>query len=335
MKPLINIIVPIYNVDSYLRRCVDSLLSQTYKNIRVILIDDGSTDTCPILCDEYDNLDDRVISFHRKNGGLSAARNTGLDYLFSESPQDSALVSFVDSDDWVEPDFIEFLYTLLIDNNAQIAQCGHLISYSDTCEEQKASSQYTQVLNRVDAIESLCRNGVWDVTTWNKLYRLELFQSIRFPIGSSYEDTATSYLLASSVDTVAVNMAPKYHYTQRYTSIANGNTWKSSKFDLITAGDQMANWVDIHHPNLSTAAMEKRVFVRLSTLSQMVNCNYSNKREINKIRQFIIKNAKTILLDPQAQNRDKIGILALMPGWLCYRMLWKTYYAIKRHRRAK
>lgn len=335
MLSLINVIIPVYGVEHYLPKCVDNVLAQSYSNIRVILIDDGSPDECPCICDDYAALDSRVVALHRQNGGLSAARNTGLEYLFSlNSRERGKYVVFVDSDDWVDSDYIESLYNLIVAHNADIAQCGHYISYSNAREECKNRDHSTKTLTRIEAINSLCRNGVWDVTVWNKLYKMDLFQDIRFPEGKSYEDTATCYLIAAQCNHFVVNMTPKYHYVQRYSSIANGTVWRDSKFDLIEAGDAMADWVQVHYPQLSTAAMEKRVFVRLSTLAQMVNTGHKDAARIREMRRFIIANARTVLCDANASRRNKLGILALMCSYSCYKIMWKIYYLIKRRRRS-
>lgn len=331
--PLVNVIVPVYNVEQYLKQCLESLINQIYQDIRIILIDDGSTDGCSQICDNYAIQDSRIVVFHQQNKGLSAARNVGLDFIFSLDQKDQGeYVAFVDSDDWINPDYIFFLLNLIVENNADIAQCGHYIAYSNTHEEDKNRIHNTQILTCIEALESLCRNGIWDVTTWNKLYKLKLFSNVRFPEGKSYEDTATCYLLAAQCNRFVVNMTPKYHYVQRYTSIANGKGWKDSKFDLVSAGDEMACWIQKHYPQLCDAAIEKRVFVRLSTLAQMANTGYTDFTYIYEMRRYIVKNARVVLCDAKASKRDKLGILALLCGYSCYKFIWRVYYAIKRRR---
>lgn len=335
---LVNVIVPVYNVKEYLERCVDSVLSQTYTNIRVWLVDDGSTDGSSLICDKYAERDRRIEVIHKENGGLSSARNEGLERIFSMSlAERGSFVAFVDSDDWVEPEFIIFLMELVKVTGADISQCGHYISFSESFEKEKSPSHDLQVLNRLQVMESLCRNGIWDVTAWNKLYRLRLFENLRYPAGKTYEDTATAHLIADKARSFAVRMVPLYHYTQRYTSIANGTRWSDTKFDLVEAGDQMAEWICAQHPALESAALEKRVFVRLSTLSQMVNTNYINKGKARaeEMRQFVCENAALILRDKRASRRDKLGVLMLIPGLYWYRAVWSLYYALRRRKVAK
>ena len=171
-KSPVNIVVPVYNVADLLSRCVDSLLAQTYEDVRIVLVDDGSTDDCPAICDRYAEQDPRVTSLHRTNGGLSAARNTGIDHVFSiEEPSRGRYIAFVDSDDWVEPGYVESMLETLEESGADAAQCGHFISYAPDNEDDKDPAHTRTTLDRAQAVESLCRNGLWDVTAWNKLYR--------------------------------------------------------------------------------------------------------------------------------------------------------------------
>lgn len=329
---IINIIVPIYNVEEYLSRCIDSLIHQTYPNIRIILVNDGSTDSCPKICDTYAKKDSRITVIHQQNSGISCARNSGISYALhtADSNIDNNYIGFVDPDDWVDSDYIEFLYTLLTTYDADIAQCGHTIEYSEKYTEDKNPDHTLKILNKTDAIESLCRNGIWDVTLWNKLYKASLFRDVQFPAKEIYEDTATSYLIANNASRLVVKMDPKYHYWQRYTSLANGIIWKNNKLDFITVGDRMASWINRNYPQLSSAAVEKQVFVRLSTLSQMVNTGYNDKKKISEICQFVLQHASIVLKDRKASKRDKIGIVLLFFGYPYYRAIWKIYYGVKR-----
>lgn len=137
-KSPVNIVVPVYNVADLLSRCVDSLLAQTYEDVRIVLVDDGSTDDCPAICDRYAEQDPRITSLHRTNGGLSAARNTGIDHVFSiEEPSRGRYIAFVDSDDWCEPGYIESMLETLEASGADAAQCGHFVSYAPDNEDDK------------------------------------------------------------------------------------------------------------------------------------------------------------------------------------------------------
>ncbi|MDR3165390.1 MAG: glycosyltransferase [Synergistaceae bacterium] len=330
--PLINLIVPIYNVEQYLSKCVDSILAQTYKNLRVILVDDGSPDGCPAMCDEYAQKDGRVMTIHRPNAGQSAARNSGLSDLLNcgLSVHKGDYVAFVDGDDYVAPDYIEFLYKLLRDSDADISQCGHYLVYSERRMLDKDPNHVTMTLDKHQAIESLCYNGVYDVTAWNKLYKLSIFDAIRYPEGRIYEDTAICYLIAEKAKRFVVNMTPKYYYIQRYNSTANSVVFNERKYQFIQAGDEMADYITERYPDLAKAANVKRVFVRLSTLSQMVNSGYNDKQRVSEIKHVVAKYRRDVLLDKKVSKRDKLGIISLALGFPFYRFAWKLYYKFKR-----
>ena len=328
---LINVIVPVYEAEQYLVKCVDSILSQSYANLRVILVDDGSPDNCPAICDNYATKDKRVIVIHRPNGGQSAARNSALSMIFDEGISDKGdFIAFVDSDDYIAPDYMEFLYNLLGDTDADISQCGHYVVFSKARAIDKNANHGTFVLNRAEAIESLCYNSIYDVSPWNKLYKLEIFSKIRFPEGRIYEDTAVSYLVAEKAARLAVNMTPQYYYQQRYNSTANGIVFNERKYQFIDAGDEMADYITVHYPELAKAANVKRVFVRLSTLAQMVNSNHYDKQRITEFKKVVKQYALGVLLDKKVSSRDKLGIVAFLLGFPFYRTVWKLYYKIVR-----
>lgn len=334
---LVNVIIPVYNVENYLERCLESVLVQTYANIRVWLVDDGSTDGSSLICDKYAEQDKRIEVIHKENGGQASARNLALDRIESLGGTEGEFVAFVDSDDWVEPDYIEFLIKLLRETSADAVQCGHYITYSVMHEVEKSRDHDIVEFGRKEALESVLRNGAWDITVWNKLFRMRTFCGLRFPEGKFYEDTAIAPLFTERLRRVAVSMESKYHYVQRYSSTANGTAWTNHKYDFISVGDEVAAYVLGIYPDLVDAAMEKRVFVRLSTLSQMVNTGYLNmdKARAKEMRQFVCENAMCILRDGRATGRDKLGVLMLLPGLSCYRVVWSLYYAMRRRKITK
>ena len=180
MKPLISVIVPIYKVEKYLTICVDSLLHQSYGNLEIILVDDGSPDECPAICDQYQNKDNRIKVIHKKNGGLSDARNAGLDIAQGE------YVAFVDSDDFIDEDYICKLYDALQQNRASIAVCGiQIIDESNKVTEQIYVTQdKKQELYTGREIIKKELQGEWVfVTAWGALYDAKIFKELRFQCG--------------------------------------------------------------------------------------------------------------------------------------------------------
>ena len=203
---LISIIIPIYNVEKYLNRCIESIVNQTYKNLEIILVDDGSPDNCPMMCDNWAKKDTRIIVIHKINGGLSDARNYGIEKSRGK------YIAFVDSDDYIELHYIEYLYELLINNNADIACCGHVNTVDD-------SVLFTEnrFLNKTEIYTSyeICKKLLTTfpvnlVTAWGKLYKRELVILNPFPIGRICEDEATTY---------------KYYYLSKKIVVGNMNLY--------------------------------------------------------------------------------------------------------------
>ena len=206
---MISVIVPVYKAEPYLRQCVDSILEQTYRDIEVLLIDDGSPDKCGEICDEYAEKDNRVRTFHTENRGVSAARNLGI----SESKGE--YIGFVDSDDWIEPDMYETLLKRMQEVGADIAQCG-VLQYPNRGSEK--SELKDEVLLRDDALRALIESRVNNYV-WNKLYNSRLFETVTFPDGMNYEDAEIIHKLLSRSNKTALVSAGLYHYRIRQGSI--------------------------------------------------------------------------------------------------------------------
>ena len=189
MLPLISVIVPIYNVEMYLNRCVDSILKQSYTNLEVILVDDGGIDSCPQLCDEYEKKDSRVKVIHKTNGGLSDARNAGLEVAKGK------FVSFIDADDYLSVDFYKIMYEHLWETKADIVVCDfvetqdeYILVKHDTKMQRKSYTGRKKIMENF-----FKRNCTKTVIACNKLYRRNLFEGIQYPKGQIYEDEATTY----------------------------------------------------------------------------------------------------------------------------------------------
>lgn len=215
MNILVSIIVPIYKVEPYLAQCVSSIIHQNYKNIEIILVDDGSPDNCPAICDEYAKIDYRVKVIHKENGGLSDARNAGLDIAKGE------WVTFIDSDDWIAENFIDLLLHAALKEDAEIAVGNFKKTISrDFSKASSPAKDSYQIYSPIDAVKQLWKeNKVTFVIACGKLYKRKLFNDIKFPIGLIHEDEYTSYkLLYKSSKTVFVNR-PLYFYYQRTDSI--------------------------------------------------------------------------------------------------------------------
>ena len=190
-EPLISIIVPVYRVESYLSRCVDSLLAQTYQNLEIILVDDGSPDQCPQICEDYAKKEERIQVIHQENRGLSGARNAGIDVAKGE------YLAFVDSDDYVSDDYIQVMYDAIKATGCAISQCRFTYTKGEKLKENRGTGAF-RIYRGNSLMEKLYGNeeeATWFVVAWNKLYRRDLFETIRYPEGRIHEDEATTYLL--------------------------------------------------------------------------------------------------------------------------------------------
>ena len=240
-NPLVTVIVPIYNVEQYLRECLDSIVSQTYSNLEIILVDDGSLDNCPRICDEYKQKDNRVKVIHKENGGLSDARNAGLDIATGE------YISFVDSDDVVSKKFIELLYKPFLHNeNIGVSLCRFKPFYGDKCNpsiEEKSSE-------RIDLELLLSQNSSLNTylsmecnSACNKLYCRRLFDDVRYPNGKIYEDVFTTYKVLFSSGEIYRTVSQLYFYRVRSGSIMGAKSFSLDYLNLVEAIHETIDWL--------------------------------------------------------------------------------------------
>lgn len=242
MDALISVIVPVYNFESCIRRCVDSILGQTYSNIELILVNDGSQDQSGAICDEYKKLDSRVKVIHKENGGTSEARNYGLDLA------EGAYIGFIDGDDFIDPDFYQVLFDLIIKYKTDMS----MVSYRQLRNNQstpKADSGSISVMEREQAIGELLIDDEIQNYVWNKLYKKELFDNIRFPVGVVYDDIYIMYELFRESQSVVYMRTPKYYYCIRETSVINKNSHKKRE-DALQAVSVRFQSVGTDFPNL-------------------------------------------------------------------------------------
>lgn len=228
-QPLVTVIVPIFNVEHYLRHCVTSILTQTHKNLEVLLVDDGSTDGSSALCDAFALEDNRIRVVHQSNGGQSSARNVGLAMMNGE------FVTFVDSDDWLHPEMIETLLTYLMDWQADVS-CAAFARTADGVGSPIASRTGALVLDAEQALEALVGSRHIQLTVaWAKLYRSELWAELRFPVGRRIDDEFTTYRTLYASRRVVVADQPLYYYRQHDESIMGSQFSVQRGLDSIDA----------------------------------------------------------------------------------------------------
>lgn len=209
----ISVIVPIYKVETYLDKCVESIVAQTYTDLEIILVDDGSPDACPALCDAWAAKDSRIKVVHKENGGLSDARNAGLAVATGE------YISFIDSDDWIEPDFLQTLLDALLQTGAGIADCATRLVGEDGKELSVRGVTENETLDTVSALVRLVKEDRVYQTVWNKLYRRDVIGDLRFEKGKYNEDDYFTYQVFDRTEKIAIVSRPLYNYLQRGGSI--------------------------------------------------------------------------------------------------------------------
>lgn len=246
-EPLISVIVPVYKVEKYLKRCVKSIIDQTYGNLEIILVDDGSPDHCPAMCDDWTEKDSRIKVIHKNNGGLSDARNAGMKVANGE------LIGFVDSDDWIAPDMYQSLYEAMKADNSDIAACGVEMVWEDGTLSRMLTKTGSCVLNREEAMGALIEESWLKQPVWYKLYKADIIRNILFPVGKYHEDAFWSYQAIGAAARVSVTDHVGYYYWQRNESIM-GEKYSIKRLDAIEALEQRQDYLESNFPNLTTKA---------------------------------------------------------------------------------
>lgn len=261
MNALISIIIPIYKVEAYLNECIASVVNQSYKNLEIILVDDGSPDRCPDMCDEWAKKDERIKVIHKANGGLSDARNAGIEVASGE------FISFVDSDDWIDSKMYEMMISAIEKENADICSCGIMVSYPEKQEELKIDSI---VGNSEKILNMIYNDTAYPVAAWNKLYRKRLWNEFRFPEGKICEDAFTTYLLVDCAKKIVQISAPLYHYRIRENSIMT-STFSNKRMDEEEAWRCNYEYMKEKHPEIYPSAFDfylQKVNILIHTISK-------------------------------------------------------------------
>ena len=266
----ISVVVPVYNVENYLERCILSIINQTYQNLEIILVDDGSTDNSGAICDELALKDPRIKVIHKENGGLSDARNAGIEAASGE------YIGFVDSDDYIAHDMYEKLLDALQSTGSSISLCSYVYVDEDTNTTDEnhfpRSPIVTEVLSSKDALEKICsyRTGYsFYVTAWNKLYDKNLFNTLRFPKGRLHEDELTVHYLFDNATQVACISDVLYYYVQRKGSIMNTKVTVKSLDSLAAMLDRYNFYISIGRKDLAKEQLTSSLWSAVALLERL------------------------------------------------------------------
>ena len=311
-KPAVSIVVPVYNVEAYLDRCVKSLVGQTLEDIEIILVDDGATDSSPALCDGWAQRDRRIRVIHKVNGGLSDARNAGVKAAQAD------WVGFVDSDDWVEPNMYETLYRHIREDGSDIAVCGTRELYPNRTVDPLPSKQYVQT--GVEALRDQLIGDVIHVWVPTKLYAKRIVQSKPLPVGLAFEDT---YIVADwflQADLVSVDLEPPYCYWHHDDTISAMCYTKRMADHLVAARHAYESTVE-QAPELEEVAAFRLYWAHFNVLDAMFAKGAERDDDTKaEIVSFLRKNSQSILANPHVGSGRKLAMRALMVSTGLYRV---------------
>ena len=300
MKPLISIIVPVYNTEKYLERCVESLLAQSYRNIEVCLVDDGSTDNSAKLCDVYEAKDPRVNVIHKINGGLSSARNAAMHRIHGE------YITYVDSDDYVDKQYVEYLYELIEKNNAQVSSCGVLSIDENDVPLKKPSDKTANpdiYTSEEATIRPFYQKGVTNHAC-GKMFAKSCFDDVRFPENRQYEDLATVYRLFGNAETIVIGHENLYFYLQRRDSIMH-SSYSDKKMDRIAVSQEILEYSKTRSKEFQKAA-ECRLFVSAVQVLRELPDDDKHNEELSVITDIIDTYKTSVLKNKNAKSVNRL-----------------------------
>jgi glycosyltransferase involved in cell wall biosynthesis len=315
----ISIIVPVYKVEKYLKKCVDSILAQTFTDFELILVDDGSPDDSGKICEEYAEKDARVRVLHKENGGLSSARNAGIEVAKGK------YLGFIDSDDYIAEDMYQTLYDLLNDYDADMSVVGMIDVYENR-ETMVKDNKKIEVLDQKKAIQAvLDSTGVYAYAV-NKLYKKTLFYDIRYPVGKIVEDAFIIMDLLLQCNKIVTTTEQKYYYYRRTGSIT-GLAFSKKNFDVIEAWERNGTIIERVYPDLSISIHRRICWAYFDVLDKMA---VSNKDIVKTDRQSLVRflrsNFSFVMKNRLFTKSRKLSMLALIVNISCYNTLAKIKY---------
>lgn len=324
--PEISVIVPIYKAESFLSECINSIVNQSFRDIEIVLVDDGSPDNCPKICDEYAEKDSRIVVIHQKNGGISAARNAGIEAAKGK------YISFCDSDDFFDEDFLSTLYSVMKERNADIVTCRFKGIYPDRTVVKSNTGNIIEYTNLEAMDELFFGEGPMpevrlkiNVVSWNKLYTKELFDNIRFPVGEMNDDVGTAYKLVHAAKKIVYIDKPLYNYRMTEESATRGG-FNEHKFEILkTLRTQMEYFK-------SNSLMKYYEIAEANYYTQLINLLYYSRKYKFKLKYREL----TALLNNEYEKIEKNPFLKekmikyklfkISPALFCW--VWSLYMKV-------
>ena len=315
MQELVSIIVPVYRVECYLPKCVDSLRRQTYKDIEILLVDDGSPDDCGKLCDLYAKEDGRIRVIHKKNGGLSDARNIAIPKALGQ------YITFVDSDDWVSEFYVGNLYKAIKKDEADLACSWFENVYEEQRERWRGTNIMTdyQCLSSHDCLKRMFYQNEVECCAWGKLYRKEIIADLQYPVGKLYEDIPVTYECIKRAKKIAVISNIDYFYLQRDTSIQY-QEFNPKKLDGVEHCRKMMEAVKEDYPDLVPAAECRYLSTVCNILFQINEEKYGRERQ--QLWSEVKKYRKSVLANSEARKKGRVAAAVSYMGYKVVRSIY-------------
>lgn len=318
MKELISIIVPIYNAENQIRKCIDSILGQTYKNIELILVNDGSDDESPRICDEYAQQDLRVKVIHKENGGVSSARNKGITVSKGE------YIGFVDSDDWLETDMYEYLLKSIKLNSADVACCGYYKEFEDKTEVKTREDMISSSINEI--LENFI-DGKYEGSVWNKLFTRSVIKhefDIKMAIG---EDAYFLFQAIKNAKRITYNSKPKYHYSQRLGS-ATKAPFSLKLLDTLDSVDRIYDSIKIDFPDQEKKAkiMVFNKYLAILNLMLYYDVDIQYSIQFNSLTKNLLRTQKGLNFSNYSPKFRLFAFSFFRFNKDLYRIAIKAYY---------
>lgn len=315
MDEKISVIVPVYNVEQYLERCVDSIINQTYKNLEIILVNDGSTDNSGQICDELAKKDDRIRVIHKKNGGVSEARNVGVKEISGE------YIIFIDSDDYIDKKMFSVLYSQIKLEAADVSVCGVMNIYENNNIPQARNTNEYLILNNEGFLREYLKGERIPGGIWNKLIKSSIAKSIKFPVGLIYEDAYYHYELIKLARRYVITTEPLYNYYHREGSLTEGY-YKKRDLSCIEIYNKFYDYVVNNYSSNREEAFFRLSYSYFVILDKMLlQDDYKKIEEYKEIVGFLKKNAFKISRNRIFRTGRRIAALMLLINIKLYRIL--------------
>lgn len=317
MESLISVIVPVYGVEKYLRQCVESVLAQTFTRWELILVDDGSPDGSPEICDHFASIDTRITVIHQPNRGVSAARNVGIEVAQGD------YITFLDGDDSFDDSYLQRMYSAVVDTGCSVACCD-FFEYNDGEEIVKKREKSVRVYRAEEFVRDILYQRLCNNSVWAKLYSRDVIGELRFNKDIRYEDLDLFYRFLLRTEKIAYLPMSLYNYRQSESSYMHRFTLQRA--DVLDVTDRMAAWIGANKPELLPAALDRRMSAHFNIYGLMAANGVRNKELEDRCWHMIRAQRRASLFDPRVRLKNKLGALLSFLGPRALRTVSSVIY---------